>query len=386
METTGLGRVLVVNAGSSSLKLRVLDRADEVVAGDDLGAVGGAGSADGAAIKEAIESFGPIDAVGHRVVHGGTMYTAPVLVSGEVRQRLESLTDLAPLHQPKSLAALDAVSSVLPDTPAVACFDTAFHATIGAAAATFALPAEWRARWALRRYGFHGLSHAYASRRAGELVRTVPDDELADPVPGKLRVITCHLGAGASLAAVQGGRSVDTTMGFTPLDGLVMATRSGSVDPGLVLWLEEHAHMPAHELAQTLESRSGLTGLAGTGDMREVLSRAAAGDERAVLGRDVYLHRLRGSVAAMAAAMDGVDVVVFTGGVGENSPEIRARAAVGLGFLGVGVGDARNALDKQARGDDWEITAPGSRVRTFVIAAREDKQITAEVRSVLGGD
>jgi acetate kinase len=397
METTGLGRVLVVNAGSSSLKLRVLDRADEVVAGDDLGAAGGA---DGAAIKQAIESFGPIDAVGHRVVHGGIMYSAPVLVSGEVRQRLESLTDLAPLHQPKSLAALDAVSSVLPDTPAVACFDTAFHATIGAAAATFALPAEWRARWALRRYGFHGLSHAYASRRAGELVRTVPDGELtvpdgeltapdgelAGPGQGELRVITCHLGAGASLAAVQGGRSVDTTMGFTPLDGLVMATRSGSVDPGLVLWLEEHAHMPAHELAETLESRSGLTGLTGTGDMREVLARATDGDERAVLGRDVYLHRLRGSVAAMAAAMGGVDVVVFTGGVGENSPEIRSRAAAGLGFLGVGVDDARNTLDQKARGDDWEITAPGSRVRTFVIAAREDKQITAEVRSVLGGD
>jgi acetate kinase len=380
METTGWARVLVVNAGSSSLKLRVLDRAGEVVAGDDLAGVGRAsgGGADDAAIKTAIESFGPVDAVGHRVVHGGTLYATPILITGEVRQRLESLTDLAPLHQPKSLAALDAVTAVLPDTPAVACFDTAFHATIAAAAATFALPAEWRARWALRRYGFHGLSHAYASRRAAELV-----GPLAVP-SGGLRVVTCHLGAGASLAAVHDGRSVDTTMGFTPLDGLVMATRSGSVDPGLVLWLEEHAHMPARELAQTLESRSGLTGLAGTGDMREVLSRAADGDERAVLGRDVYLHRLRGSIAFMAAAMDGVDVLVFTGGVGENSPEIRSRAAFGLGFLGVGVDDARNALGKDARGGDWEITAPGSRVRTFVIAAREDKQIAAEVRSVLG--
>jgi acetate kinase len=195
-----------------------------------------------------------------------------------------------------------------------------------------------------------------------------------------LRVVTCHLGAGASLAAVHGGRSVDTTMGFTPLDGLVMATRSGSVDPGLVLWLEEHAHMPSRELAETLERRSGL---AGTADMREVLSRAAADDERAILGRDVYLHRLRGLTASMAAALGGLDVLVFTGGVGENSPEIRSRAADGLGFLGVAIDPARNSPpEPPGGGADWEITASGAQVRTFVIAAREDKQIAAEVRSL----
>jgi acetate kinase len=372
MKPTGAARVLVVNAGSSSLKLRVLGGDDEVSAGADLPAPQGA--ADGAAIKAAIESFGPVDAVGHRVVHGGTLYAAPVLVTGEVRRRLETLTDLAPLHQPKSLAALDAVAAVLPDTPAVACFDTAFHASISDAAATFALPAEWRARWTLRRYGFHGLSHAYASRRAAELLGR--SDASADG----LRVVTCHLGAGASLAAVHSGRSVDTTMGFTPLDGLVMATRSGSVDPGLVLWLEEHAHTPPAELAATLEYRSGLAGLAGTGDMREVLARAAAGDRRAVLGRDVYLHRLRASIAAMTAAMDGLDVLVFTGGVGENSAEVRSRTAAGLGFLGVRIEEERNS---RGTGDDWEISAPGAPVRAFVIAAREDKQIAAEVRSIL---
>jgi len=384
-----LARVLVVNAGSSSLKLRVLGGhgadSDEVTGAADLPAVGGAlggtvgGGADGTAIKEALGSFGPVDAVGHRVVHGGTLYAAPVLVTPEVRRRLESLTDLAPLHQPKSLAALDAVTGLLPDTPAVACFDTAFHATIPAAAATFALPAEWRARWELRRYGFHGLSHAYVSRRAAELAgHPAPD------APDGLRVVTCHLGAGASLAAVHGGRSVDTTMGFTPLDGLVMATRSGSVDPGLVLWLEEHAGMPPRELAATLENRSGLTGLAGTGDMREVLSRAVAGDSRSVLGRDVYLHRLRAAVAAMAAAMGGLDVLVFTGGVGENSPEVRSRAAGGLGFLGAAIDESRNTLGQADRGgEDWEITGPRAAVRTFVIAAREDRQIAAEVRSLL---
>jgi acetate kinase len=369
---TGTARVLVVNAGSSSLKLRVLGGDDEVIASADLPAPRGA--ADGAAIKAAIESFAPVGAVGHRVVHGGTLYGAPVLITGEVRRRLETLTDLAPLHQPKSLAALDAVAAVLPDTPAVACFDTAFHASISDAAATFALPAEWRARWTLRRYGFHGLSHAYASRRAAELLGR--SGASADG----LRVVTCHLGAGASLAAVHSGRSVDTTMGFTPLDGLVMATRSGSVDPGLVLWLEEHAHTPPAELAATLEYRSGLAGLAGTGDMREVLARAAAGDRRAALGRDVYLHRLRASIAAMTAAMDGLDVLVFTGGVGENSAEVRSRAAAGLGFLGVRIDEERNS---RGTGDDWEITAPGAPARAFVIAAREDKQIAAEVRLVL---
>jgi acetate kinase len=368
---SGAARVLVVNAGSSSLKLRVLTVGDEVAATADLPAV--RGGVDSAAIKAAIESLRPVDAVGHRVVHGGTLYTSPVLITIEVRQRLEALTDLAPLHQPKSLAAMDAVQAVLPDTPAVACFDTAFHATIGPAAATFALPAEWRARWALRRYGFHGLSHAYASRRAAELTGAAARDGL--------RVVTCHLGAGASLAAVHSGRSVDTTMSFTPLDGLVMATRSGSVDPGLVIWLAEHAHTPVGELNATLEYRSGLLGLAGTSDMREVLARAAAGDPRAVLGRDVYLHRLRGYIAAMAAAMDGLDVIVFTGGVGENSAEVRSRAAAGLGFLGVRVDEGRNS---GREGDDWEISPDGAPVRAFRVAAREDKQIAAEVRLVLG--
>lgn len=363
--------MLIVNAGSSSLKLRVLGPGDEVAGSANLPAPRGPALRDTAALAQALDGFGPVDAVGHRVVHGGTQFSGPVVVTEDVRRRLELLIDLAPLHQPKSLAALDAVGAALPGVPAVACFDTAFHASIPAAAAAFALPHEWRTRWTLRRYGFHGLSHSYVSRRAGVL---------AAAEAATFRVVTCHLGAGASLAAVHGGRSVDTTMGFTPLDGLVMATRSGSVDPGLVLWLEEHAGMPPAELAATLENRSGLLGLAGTADMREVLSRAAAGEERAVLARDVYLHRLRASVAAMAAAMDGLDALVFTGGVGENSTEIRSRAGEGLGFLGVGVDEGRNAGGKA---DDYEITADGAAVRAFVIAAREDLEIAAQVRAVL---
>jgi acetate kinase len=365
--------VLVVNAGSSSLKLRVLGPGDEVAASADLPALRGAVSVDAQTLDGILAGLRPVDAVGHRIVHGGTLYQRPVLITSEVRRRLEALTDLAPLHQPKSLAALDAVAAATPGVPAVACFDTAFHSTIPDAAATFALPPEWRERWALRRYGFHGLSHSYVSRRTAELLSLRGDRPL--------RIVSCHLGAGASLAAVRDGRSVDTTMGFTPLDGLVMATRSGEVDPGLVLWLEEHAGMPSAELAATLESRSGLLGLTGTADMREVLSRAAAGDERAALGRDVYLHRLRGSIAAMAAAMGGVDALAFTGGVGERSAEIRSRAAGGLAFLGVRIDEARNAAVASA--DDYEISAADAPVRTFVIAAREDKQIASEVRSVL---
>ena len=363
------GRILVVNAGSSSLKLRVLDPDDTVAATADLPAP--RGTADAAAIEAAIAGFGSIAAVGHRIVHGGTRYSGPVLLDDEVEEHLRSLTDLAPLHQPKSLAALAAVEAALPDVPAVACFDTAFHATLSAAATTYAIPGEWRKRWALRKYGFHGLSHAYASRRAATLVGRALGD---------LLIVTCHLGAGASLAAVAGGRSVDTTMGFTPLDGLVMATRSGSVDPGLVLWLEEHVRMPPAELAATLEHRSGLMGLAGTADMRAILEAEAAGDEAAALAVGVYLHRLRGAIAAMVAALGGLDVLVFTGGVGENAPAIRERTAAGLAYLGVALDPPANAT---ARGDD-DITAEGATVATLVITAREDLEIAHEVRTVLG--
>ncbi len=374
--TAGIDHVLVVNAGSSSLKLRLLDRGDEVVAAADLGALRNA--ADSALVADAVADFGRIDAIGHRIVHGGTTFRGPVRIDPGVIARITALTDLAPLHQPKSLAALEAVSTVLPGLPAVACFDTAFHASLPPAAATYALPAPWRSRWDLRRYGFHGLSHAYAARRAAEMLGT--------PAQG-LRLVTCHLGAGASLAAVRDGRSVDTTMGFTPLEGLVMATRSGSVDPGLVLWLAEHVGMPPAELAATLERRSGLLGLAGTGDMRAILERAQDGDADATLALEVYLHRLRASIAAMTASLGGLDGIVFTGGVGERSPEIREATVSGLAYLGIAIDPARNAsMDGVEAADgvvDREISRDGARVRTLVIAAREDVEIARQVRTVL---
>ena len=363
-------RILVVNAGSSSLKLRILDPHDEVVARWDLPVV--AGIVDRAALARTLAGEAPPDAIGHRIVHGGRRYLGPVRLDAAVERDLRLLIDLAPLHQPKSLDALEAVKDIYPDVPAVASFDTAFHAGMPPAATTYALPREWRERWDLRRFGFHGLSHAYASERASAIV--------GRPVE-TLRIVTCHLGAGASLCAIAGGRSVDTTMGFTPLEGLVMATRSGSVDPGLLLWILEHGGLSVAELSAALEHDSGLVGLAGTADMREVLARMGAGDVRAQLAFDTYIHRLRAGIAAMTAALGGLDALVFTGGVGEHSPQVRAAAVDGLGFLGV-------ALDATANGaarTDADVSAPGNdaRGRTLVIGAREDLEIARQTREVV---
>ena len=361
-------RVLVVNAGSLTLKLRVVDEDGAALATRDLPALRGA--EDGAALAALLAGLPAVEAVGHRVVHGGTQFSGPTLVDDAVVAALAGLTDLAPLHQPKALLGIAAARAALPGLPHVACFDTAFHAGIPPAAATYALPREWTRRFNLRRYGFHGLSHAYAARRAGELLGR----GLAD-----LRVVTCHLGAGASLAAVEGGRSVATTMGFTPLEGLVMATRAGDVDPGLLLWLEERMGLTPSQLSAALTNESGILGMAGTSDMREVVERAASGDADAALALDVYVHRLRSSVASMAAAMDGLDALVFTGGVGENASLVRQRTADGLGFLGVALDPGANA----ARPPDREIGVPGGPVGVLVIAAREDVEIARETRAVV---
>lgn len=350
-------RVLVVNAGSSSLKLALLDETDEVLDAVTLDRWSGEDETED--IAAFADRLPGVDAVGHRIVHGGGRFTGPVRLDKDVRDEIAGLAELAPLHQPRGVAGIDAVGAVLPDVPAVACFDTAFHHDLPAAAATYALPREWNERWGLRRYGFHGLSHAHVARRVAELVG--PDR----------RIVSCHLGSGASLAAVEGARSVDTTMGFTPLAGLVMATRSGDIDPGLVLWLLHHSGLDADELSDVLEHRSGLAGLTGgSGDLRDIVGR----DDAALA---VYLHRLRREVAAMAAAMNGLDVLVFTGGVGEHQPAVRAAAAAGLGFLGVRISGSANDSGQ------LDITAPGAEVRTLVIPAREDVEIVRQVRSVV---
>jgi acetate kinase len=362
-------RVLTVNPGSSSLKLSVLEDDDTVLAHSEI-ATGAAGR-EAERVAATVARMPAPDAVGLRFVHGGRDFVAPAVVDDEVAKALHDLIGLAPLHQPLSLYALGEIRRALPEAPVVACFDTAFHADLPEAASTYAVPKEWRERFALRRYGFHGLSYAYALRRAGELLGADPADA---------RMVICHLGAGASLAAVDRGRSVDTTMGFTPLEGLVMATRAGSIDPGVPLWLMRHG-IPAEEVNDALEHRSGLRGLAGTEDMREVKARAGRGDPVAVTALDVYHHRLRACAAAMAAALGGLDVLIFTGGVGERDPEVRRRLAEGLGFLGVAVDPEANAGPR----GDAEITASGAAVRTLVVEAREDLEIAAGVRAALRG-
>jgi acetate kinase len=363
--------VLVVNAGSSSLKLRVLDPADEITAALDIDPWDG--SPDHTEFLGFLRGQPGLAAVGHRVVHGGSRFTGATVLDPAAISAIADLTDLAPLHQPRAVCGIRAAGAALPGVPQVACFDTAFHAGLPAAAASYALPAAWAGRFGLRRYGFHGLSHQYASARCAQLLGR----------PG-LRVVTCHLGAGASLAAVQGGASVDTTMGFTPLEGLVMATRSGSVDPGLLVWLLQHGGLSVDELSNGLEHAAGLAGLAalpgGSGDMREVRATADAGSPAARLAIDVHAHRLRREIAAMAAAMNGLDALVFTGGIGEHQPPVRAEAAAGLGFLGVAIDEARNA----AAAADADISAPSAAVRTLVITAREDVEIARQVRAALG--
>ena len=361
-------RVLVVNVGSSSLKLRFLGAHDEILFSHEQSH---RGDIDPDQMWTAIGGFADqIEAVGHRVVHGGRRFMSAVLVDSIVQRELRALTDLAPLHQAACLSGIEALRSLLPDIPSVACFDTSFHTTMPAAATTYAVPVEWRERYGVRRYGFHGLSHAYTSRHAARL----------DGRPlSRLRTVTCHLGAGASLAAVQHGVSVDTTMGFTPLDGLVMATRSGSIDPGLVAWLVRHTNMTVDDVSKALEHDSGLLALAGSPDMAVIEAAASKGDGRSLLAIDVFVHRLRAGIASMASAMSGLDVLAFTGGVGENSPTIRSQTVGGLGFLGVEIDEMANTTLEP----DADLSAPGSAVRTLVVKAREDIQIATEVREVI---
>jgi acetate kinase len=348
-----VGPILTVNAGSTSLKLRLVDPdgGERVVAGLDDVPPGVAG-------------------VGHRIVHGGARFRAPVLVDASVVAGIEEAAALAPLHDAPALAALDEARRALPDVPHVAVFDTAFHTGMPAAASTYAVPRHWREELGIRRYGFHGISVEWSVERTGALVGRDP---------AELRVVVCHLGGGASATAVLGGRSVDTTMGFGPLDGLVMATRSGALDPDVPLHLVLRRGMDAGEVERLLNHESGLAALAGSGDMRQVEAAAASGDPAATEGLAVYDHRLAASVAALTAALGGLDVLVFTGGIGEGSARTRAEAGARLRHLGVAVDPARN----RAAAGDADVSAAGAPVSTLVVRAREDLVIARAVRRVL---
>lgn len=361
-------RILVVNAGSSSLKLRILDDGDTVVASQDLPRQDP--SALRGSLAALLEAHPGVDAAGHRVVHGGSVFDGPVLLDAESAEDLAASADLAPLHNPAGLAGIDAVRALRPDLPQVACFDTTFHRHMPSKASTYAVPGVWREQWGIRRFGFHGLSHAWATRRAASL--------MARPSEG-LRLVTAHLGSGASLAAVAGGRSVDTTMGFTPMEGLVMATRSGSVDPGLVLWVQRHRGLTVGEVEQILEHESGLAGLAeGSGDLREVMAAMDAGDPAARLAYEVYVYRIQTGVGAMCAAMNGLDGLVFTGGAGEAEPRLRTDICEGLAFLGLELDGTGNRL---GRGD--RLISVGGVPAAVVVDAREDLEIARHVRDLL---
>ncbi len=392
-------RVLVLNAGSSSLKYRLLD-GDSGVA-EASGAVERIGEAAGTlthtvdgeehveerrfedfedalhSTVEAFERHGPeidrdtLKAVGHRVVHGGDLFSEPVLVDDRLLDTVEHLVPLAPLHNPANLEGMRASLRRFPEVPQVAVFDTAFHQTMPEHAYTYAVPAAWREEHHIRRYGFHGTSYAFVSRRAAELLgREVEDTNL----------VVLHLGNGASAAAIRGGRSVDTSMGFTPLEGLVMGTRSGDLDPAIHGHLHRELGWSLEDIDRALYRESGLLGLAGANDFREVTRRRAAGDAAAALAFDVYAYRVRKYVGAYYAALGELHAVVLTGGVGQHSADLRAAALGGLDRLGIVIDPQRNDAP---RTDARAVSADGSEVAVLVVPTDEEWEIARQALEVV---
>jgi acetate kinase len=345
--------ILVVNAGSTSLKLHLVDEDERAVPVEGFTSVPAG-----------------IEAVAHRVVHGGERFRDPVVIDANVRAQISELVELAPLHNAPALEAIESAERAFPRVPHVAVFDTSFHRSIPAQAAAYAVPHRWREEWGVRRYGFHGLSIAWSVERAPEIV--------GQPVR---RLVVCHLGGGSSVSAVVDGKSCDTTMGFSPLEGVPMTTRSGSLDPGALLYVL-HAHMPAVAAVEhELNFESGLKALAAdSGEMIEVERRAAAGDADASFALDVYVYRLATAIGAMAAAAGGIEALVFTAGIGEHSAVVRERVCGPLGFLGLELDQARN----RAAEPDCDVATPGSAGRIVVVRAREELVAARAARGVLG--
>lgn len=303
-----------------------------------------------------------ISIVGHRVVHGGHQYQQSVLVTPNVLHDLQALTPFAPLHQPINLEGIAAIEHLLGAVPQIAVFDTAYHCHLPLVAQVYPGPYAWFEQ-GIRRYGFHGISHQYCARRSTQLL---------EHPPSALRIVTCHLGNGCSLTATQDGRSKDTTMGFTPLEGLMMGSRSGSIDPGLLLYLQREYHLSPDELDHMLNHESGLKGISGlSSDMRDILRASQQGNHRAQLALDLYIHRLRAEIGAMIISLEGLDVLTFTGGIGEHVPEVRARACATLGFLGITLDEAKNA----AVSGDQDIATTTSTTRVLVVHTQEEWEI-----------
>jgi acetate kinase len=393
--------ILLLNAGSSSLKCTLMESADGRVVARGLADWAGAAtyyqyaSSDGPLGSEKVSWKGhakavhrfvsdllhagavelteksALAAVGHRVVHGGP-FTSSVRITPQIRSRITALADLAPLHNPPSLETLAAAEEELPGLPHVAVFDTAFHASLLPEARTYPVPASWTHDWGIRRFGFHGLSHAYCAQRAAGILQRSAED---------LRLVICHLGHGCSASAVRGGRCVDTTMGFTPLEGLMMGTRSGSIDPGILLHVQQHHGLTAEQVESALNRESGLLGVSGiSADMRQVLAAAREGHDQARLALGIYTHRVRQAIGALAVTMGGVDALVFTAGVGEHAKEVRESICAGLECLGLELDAHANACCPP----DADVARPGSQGRILVIATREDVTMLREVIQVLG--
>ncbi len=396
-------KVLVINAGSSSLKYQLIDMGTDVVLAKGLcdrigldGSIVKQKAHDGREIvrtvpmkkhsdaiaevmKEltgeacgVIAGMDEISAVGHRVVHGGEKFFKSVIIDDEVMKTIEECAELAPIHNPPNITGIRACQEIMPGVPQVAVFDTAFHQTIPDYAFMYALPYEYYQKYKLRKYGFHGTSHKYVSERAAAF--------LGKPI-SELKIITCHLGNGSSIAAVSGGKVVDTTMGFTPLDGLAMGTRCGTIDPAVVTFLMKKEGIDAEKMDAIMNKQSGMLGISGvSSDFRDLGDAMEANHERARLALTMFCYQIRKKIGAYAAAMDGLDAVVFTAGIGENNPYVRYESTKGLDFLGLLVDPEKNAL----RGDERDISAEGAKIRTLVIPTNEELAIARETVSLVG--
>ncbi|WP_030251382.1 acetate kinase [Streptomyces sp. NRRL S-455] len=395
-------RVLVLNSGSSSVKYQLLDMRDNsrlavglverigeqtsrlkhTPAGGESRERGGAIADHDAALKAVAEELAKdglgldspeLAAIGHRVVHGGKSFTEPTVIDDTVLAEIERLIPVAPLHNPANLTGIRTAQALRPDLPQVAVFDTAFHTTMPESAARYAIDVKTADEHRVRRYGFHGTSHAYVSRATAELLGKAPED---------VNVIVLHLGNGASASAVRGGRCVDTSMGLTPLEGLVMGTRSGDMDPAVIFHLMRVGGMSADEIDTLLNKKSGLIGLCGDNDMREIRRRVDEGDEQAELAFDIYIHRLKKYIGAYYAVLGRVDAVAFTAGVGENAAPVREAALAGLEELGLAVDGERNAV----RGDEARLISPeGARVAVAVVPTDEELEIATQTYALVNG-
>ena len=370
-------QILVLNAGSSSLKYQIIDTdtGESLYSGlmENIGD-GESGPTHREAIAQALQSVPRgvrIDAVGHRVVHGGARFVEPAIITPEVQDHIVDLSPLAPLHNPANLAGITAAQKALPELVHVAVFDTAFHHTLSEAASTLALPRELRESLGIRKYGFHGTSHQYVSRVATTLL---------DGDPGAHRVVSLHLGNGSSAAAILGGRCVDTSMSFTPTSGLVMGTRPGDLDPSIVTHLLRTGTISAEHVAEMLSKSSGLLALAGTADFRDITAAASRGEGQALAALGVWAWRIRHYIGAYAALLGGLDALVFTGGIGENSVEGRVLATQGLEFLGLTLDPS---LNSEARSDPRIVSLVGSGAVVMVIPTNEEREIAQQTASLV---